>query len=176
MAGETRVSGEPYYLHPLEVAYIIAREIGLDDVSIVAALLHDTVEDTSVSLEEIRTEFGSTVVHLIDGLTKISGVFKTKGAKQAETFMKLLITMAEDLRVVLIKFADRLHNMRTLHHLPKAKQLTIATETMELYAPLPIALVCFKIKSELEDLSFKALDPNGFKFIARKLKEKKGVT
>ena len=171
--GETRVSGEPYYMHPLEVAYIIAREIGMDDVSIVAALLHDTVEDTSVSLEDIRMEFGPTVSHLIDGLTKISGVFKTKGTKQAETFMKLLITMAEDLRVVLIKFADRLHNMRTLYHLPKAKQLTIATETMELYAPLAHRFGLFKIKSELEDLSFKALDPNGFKFIARKLKERK---
>lgn len=171
--GETRASGEPYYLHPLEVAYIIAREIGMDDVSIVAALLHDTVEDTSVSLEDIKMEFGPTVSHLIDGLTKISGVFKTKGTKQAETFMKLLITMAEDLRVVLIKFADRLHNMRTLYHLPKAKQLTIATETMELYAPLAHRFGLFKIKSELEDLSFKALDPNGYKFIARKLKERK---
>ncbi|TVQ13798.1 MAG: bifunctional (p)ppGpp synthetase/guanosine-3',5'-bis(diphosphate) 3'-pyrophosphohydrolase [Balneolaceae bacterium] len=171
--GETRASGEPYYMHPLEVAYIIAREIGMDDVSIVAALLHDTVEDTSVSLDDIKKEFGPTVSHLIDGLTKISGVFKTKGTKQAETFMKLLITMAEDLRVVLIKFADRLHNMRTLYHLPKAKQLTIATETMELYAPLAHRFGLFKIKSELEDLSFKALDPNGFKFIARKLKERK---
>jgi GTP diphosphokinase / guanosine-3',5'-bis(diphosphate) 3'-diphosphatase len=171
--GETRASGEPYYMHPLEVAYIIAREIGMDDVSIVAALLHDTVEDTSVSLDDIKMEFGPTVSHLIDGLTKISGVFKTKGTKQAETFMKLLITMAEDLRVVLIKFADRLHNMRTLYHLPKAKQLTIATETMELYAPLAHRFGLFKIKSELEDLSFKALDPNGFKFIARKLKERK---
>ncbi|MFU8860543.1 MAG: RelA/SpoT family protein [Cyclonatronaceae bacterium] len=171
--GETRASGEPYYLHPLEVAYIIAREIGMDDVSIVAALLHDTVEDTSVSLDDIKMEFGPTVSHLIDGLTKISGVFKTKGTKQAETFMKLLITMAEDLRVVLIKFADRLHNMRTLYHLPKAKQLTIATETMELYAPLAHRFGLFKIKSELEDLSFKALDPNGYKFIARKLKERK---
>ncbi len=171
--GITRASGEPYYLHPVAVAEIVAEEIGMDNVSVIAALLHDTVEDTDVTLDDIRREFGDTVSYLIDGLTKISGVFKTKGTKQAETFMKLLITMAEDLRVVLIKFADRLHNMRTLHHLPRKKQLSIATETLELYAPLAHRFGLFKIKSELEDLSFKALDPTGFKFIARKLREKK---
>ncbi len=171
--GITRASGEPYFLHPVAVAEIIAEEIKIDDVSVAAALLHDTVEDTEVSLEDINREFGPTVAQLIDGLTKIKGVFKTKNTKQAETFMKLLITMAEDIRVVLIKFADRLHNMRTLSHLPRKKQMSIATETLELYAPLAHRFGLFNIKSELEDLSFKAIDPNGFKFISRKLKEKK---
>jgi guanosine-3',5'-bis(diphosphate) 3'-pyrophosphohydrolase len=171
--GLTRASGEPYYMHPVAVARIIAEEINIDDVSVAAALLHDTVEDTEVSLQDIDKEFGETVCYLIDGLTKISGVFKAKNVKQAETFMKLLITMAEDLRVVLIKFADRLHNMRTLHHLPRQKQMAIATETIELYAPLAHRFGLFNIKSELEDLAFKAMDPTGFKFISRKLKEKK---
>jgi GTP pyrophosphokinase/guanosine-3',5'-bis(diphosphate) 3'-pyrophosphohydrolase len=171
--GTTRASGEPYYQHPLEVAIIVAKEIGMDDESVVAALLHDTVEDTDISLDDIRVQFGETVAHLIDGLTKISGVFKSKGAKQAEAFMKLMLSTADDLRVILIKFADRLHNMRTLHHLPRHKQTSIATETIELYAPLAHRFGLFKIKSELEDLSFKALDPNGYKFIARKLRERK---
>lgn len=171
--GVTRASGEPYYLHPVAVAIIVAKEIGIDDVSVSAALLHDTVEDTEVTLADIEEHFGTTVSHLIDGLTKISGVFKNKNTKQAETFMKLLLSMSEDLRVVLIKFADRLHNMRTIQHLPKEKQLSIATETIELYAPLAHRFGLYKIKSELEDLSFKVLDPTGYKFIARKLREKK---
>ncbi|AXJ01836.1 GTP pyrophosphokinase/guanosine-3',5'-bis(diphosphate) 3'-pyrophosphohydrolase [Cyclonatronum proteinivorum] len=172
---DTRASGEPYYLHPLAVACIIVEEIGLDDVSVAAALLHDTVEDTDVTLDDIRKHFGDVVAKLIDGLTKIAGFFKTKGAKQAETFMKLLVYMADDLRVVLIKFADRLHNMRTLHHLPKAKQIRIATETSELYAPFAHRFGLYKIKSELEDLCLKATDEHAFKFIARKLKEKKDM-
>ncbi len=171
--GVTRSSGEPYYLHPLEVATIVIKEIGIDDLSVAAALLHDTVEDTEVTLEDISREFGPQVRSLIDGLTKISGVFQNKGVKQAEAFMKLLLSMAEDLRVVMIKFADRLHNMRTIQHLARNKQLSIATETMELFAPLAHRFGLFKIKSELEDLSFKVIDPTTFKFIARKLREKK---
>lgn len=171
--GQVRSSGEPYYLHPLAVARIIVEEVGLDDVSVAAALLHDTVEDTEVSITDIEREFDPTVAKLIDGLTKIAGVFKSRDMKQAEAFMKLLVAMAEDLRVVVIKFADRLHNMRTLQHLSRPKQVAIATETMELFAPLAHRFGLFNIKSELEDLSFKAIDPNGFKFIARKLREKK---
>lgn len=171
--GITRASGEPYYLHPLEVARIVLKEIGMDDVSVVAALLHDTIEDTDVTLDFIRNEFGDAVAHLIDGMTKISGVFKNKGVKQAETFMKLLVSMAEDLRVLLIKFADRLHNMRTLQHLSRNKQLAIGTETLELFAPLAHRFGIYNIKNELEDLAFKALDPTGYNFIARKLREKK---
>ncbi len=171
--GITRASGEPFYYHPLAVAKIVASEINIDDVSVTAALLHDTVEDTEVTLDHIEKMFGETVSHLIDGVTKISGVFKSRDTKQAETFMKLLLSMAEDIRVVLIKFADRLHNMRTIQHLPRDKQLKIANETMELYAPLAHRFGLFKIKSELEDLCFKVLDPTSYKFIARKLREKK---
>ncbi|MDZ7681898.1 MAG: HD domain-containing protein [Fodinibius sp.] len=131
-----RASGEPFYRHPVSVAKIVASEINIDDVSVVASLLHDTVEDTGVTLEDIEEKFGDTVAHLIDGVTKITGVFKSRNTKQAETFMKMLLSMAEDIRVVLIKFADRLHNMRTIQHLPREKQMEKATETMELYAPL----------------------------------------
>src|SRR5699024_1670658 len=152
--GIERASGEPYYYHPVAVAKIVASEINIDDVSVVAALLHDTVEDTKVTLEHIREKFNDTVAHLIDGVTKISGIFKSRDTKQAETFMKLLLSMAEDIRVVLIKFADRLHNMRTIQHLPREKQLQKATETMELYAPLAHRFGLFNIKSELEDLCF----------------------
>lgn len=168
-----RASGEPFYQHPVEVAKIMAEDFNIDDESVAAALLHDTVEDTSVTLDDIRQLFGETVMNLIDGLTKITGVFENRDAKQAETFMKLLISMAEDIRVILIKFADRLHNMRTIKHLPKQKQLKKATETMELYAPLAHRFGLFKIKNEFEDLCFKVIDPNSFKFIVRKLKEKK---
>lgn len=171
--GIERASGEPYYYHPVAVAEIIASEITIDDVSVVASLLHDTVEDTKVTLDDIEKLFGQDVTHIIDGVTKISGVFKSRNTKQAETFMKLLLSMAEDIRVVLIKFADRLHNMRTIQHLPREKQLQIATETIELYAPLAHRFGLFNIKNELEDLCFKVIDPNSFKFISRKLREKK---
>lgn len=171
--GIKRASGEPYYYHPLAVAEIVASEITIDDVSVVGALLHDTVEDTEVALSDIGALFGDDVAHIIDGVTKISGVFKSRNTKQAETFMKLLLSMAEDIRVVLIKFADRLHNMRTIQHLPREKQLQIATETLELYAPLAHRFGLFNIKNELEDLCFKVIDPNSFQFISRKLKEKK---
>ena len=168
-----RASGEPFYRHPVSVAKIVASEINIDDVSVVASLLHDTVEDTGVTLDDIEEKFGDTVAHLIDGVTKITGVFKSRNTKQAETFMKMLLSMAEDIRVVLIKFADRLHNMRTIQHMPREKQMEKATETMELYAPLAHRFGLFNIKSELEDLCFKVIDPNSYKFIARKLREKK---
>lgn len=171
--GMTRASGEPFYYHPVEVAKIVAREINIDEISVIAALLHDTVEDTAVTLADIEHWFGKEVSIIINGVTKIEGVFKSRDSKQAETFMKLLLSMAEDIRVVLIKFADRLHNMRTIHHLRREKQLKIANETMDLYAPLAHRFGLFKIKNELEDLCFKTLDPTSFKFVARKLKEKK---
>jgi len=170
---DTRASGEPYYYHPVEVAKIVAEEINIDDISVVAALLHDTVEDTAVTLKDVRKIFGESVAVIIDGVTKIEGVFKSRNTKQAETFMKLLVSMAEDIRVVLIKFADRLHNMRTIQHLPREKQVKIASETMQLYAPLAHRFGLFKIKNELEDLCFKTIDPTSFKFVARKLREKR---
>ncbi|MTI88646.1 MAG: bifunctional (p)ppGpp synthetase/guanosine-3',5'-bis(diphosphate) 3'-pyrophosphohydrolase [Balneolaceae bacterium] len=171
--GMTRASGEPYYFHPLEVAKIVAREINIDDVSVVASLLHDTVEDTEVTLEDIKDLFGEQVALIIDGVTKITGVFESRDTKQAETFMKLLLSMAKDIRVVLIKFADRLHNMRTIQHLKREKRVKIASETKELYAPLAHRFGLFRIKNELEDLCFKTLDPTSYKFVARKLREKK---
>lgn len=171
--GGLRASGEPYYYHPVEVAKIVAREINIDAVSVIAALLHDTVEDTAVTLKDIKNLFGEEVSVIIDGVTKIAGVFNSRDTKQAEAFMKLLLSMAEDIRVVLIKFADRLHNMRTIHHLPREKQLSIADETMSLYAPLAHRFGLFSIKNELEDLCFKTLDPTSYKFVARKLREKK---
>ena len=171
--GIKRASGEPYYYHPVEVAKIVAQEINIDDVSVIAALLHDTVEDTDVTLGDIEYWFGKQVAVIIDGVTKITGVFKSRDSKQAETFMKLLLSMAEDIRVILIKFADRLHNMRTIQHLRREKQIQIASETMELYAPLAHRFGLFNIKNELEDLCFKAIDPTSFKFVARKLREKK---
>src|SRR5690554_6319236 len=164
----TRASGEPYYYHPVEVAKIVAREINIDDVSVIASLLHDTVEDTAVSLDDIRHWFGDEVAVIIDGVTKITGVFISRDNKQAEAFMKMLLSMAEDIRVVLIKFADRLHNMRTIQHLKREKQIKIASETMDLYAPLAHRFGLFRIKNELEDLCFKTLDPTSFKFVARK--------
>jgi GTP pyrophosphokinase/guanosine-3',5'-bis(diphosphate) 3'-pyrophosphohydrolase len=171
--GVKRASGEPYYYHPLAVAKIIAAEIHIDDVLVAVALLHDTVEDTSVTLVDIAQLFGHTVSHIIDGVTKISGVFKNRNTKQAETFTKMLLSMAKDIRVVLVKFADRLHNMRTIKHLPREKQLKIATETLELYAPLAHRFGLYNIKNELEDLCFKVLDLNSYKFIRRKLREKR---
>lgn len=169
----TRASGEPYYYHPVEVAKIVASEINIDDISVIASLLHDTVEDTDVNLDDIRHWFGEEVAVIIDGVTKITGVFKSRDSKQAEAFMKLLLTMAEDIRVVLIKFADRLHNMRTIQHLKREKQIKIASETMDLYAPLAHRFGLFRIKNELEDLCFKTIDPTSFKFVARKLREKR---
>ncbi len=171
--GLKRASGEPYYYHPVEVAKIVAQEINIDDISVIAALLHDTVEDTDVTLEDINFWFGEEVGVIIDGVTKIAGVFKSRDSKQAEAFMKLLLSMAEDIRVILIKFADRLHNMRTIQHLRREKQIQIASETMTLYAPLAHRFGLFGIKNELEDLCFKTIDPTSFKFIARKLREKR---
>ncbi|WP_316801342.1 bifunctional (p)ppGpp synthetase/guanosine-3',5'-bis(diphosphate) 3'-pyrophosphohydrolase [Pedobacter frigidisoli] len=168
-----RKSGEPYIYHPIAVAQIAAEEIGLGTTSIVCALLHDVVEDTNITLEDIEREFGKKTAKIIDGLTKISGVFDTNSSLQAENFRKMLLTLADDVRVILIKLADRLHNMRTMDFMPRHKQLKIASETIYLYAPLAHRLGLYAIKSELEDLSMKYLDPDTYKFIAKKLNEKK---
>ncbi|WP_166333860.1 RelA/SpoT family protein [Sphingobacterium chungjuense] len=168
-----RKSGEPYIYHPIAVAQIAAEEIGLGTTSIVCALLHDVVEDTSMTVEEIEQQFGKKVARIIDGLTKISGIFDTNSSIQAENFRKMLLTLADDVRVILIKLADRLHNMRTMEFMARHKQLKIASETSYLYAPLAHRLGLYAIKSELEDLSMKYTDPDTYKFIARKLNEKK---
>ncbi|MCB0737065.1 MAG: HD domain-containing protein, partial [Bacteroidetes bacterium] len=157
--GMRRKSGEPYIIHPVEVATICAREIGLGTKSIVAALLHDVVEDTEVTLEEIEALFGKKIAQIIDGLTKVSGIVGKTNSTQAENFKKILLTLAEDVRVILVKMADRLHNMRTLDSLPRNKQLKIASETLFLFAPLAHRLGLYAIKSELEDLSLKHTEP-----------------
>jgi guanosine-3',5'-bis(diphosphate) 3'-pyrophosphohydrolase len=168
-----RKSGEPYIYHPIAVAQIAAEEIGLGTTSIVCALLHDVVEDTDITLEDIERDFGKKVTKIIDGLTKISGVFDANSSMQAENFRKMLLTLADDVRVILIKLADRLHNMRTMDFMPRDKQLKICSETVYLYAPLAHRLGLYSIKSELEDLSMKYMEPETYKFIATKLNEKK---
>jgi GTP pyrophosphokinase len=170
-----RKSGEPYILHPLAVAQITVQEIGLGVTSAICALLHDTVEDTEVTLSDIEREFGSQCARIIDGLTKISTVLEetNTSTKQAENFKKILLTLAEDPRVILIKLADRLHNMRTLDSMSREKQLKIASETVFIYSPLAHRLGLYNIKSEMEDLSLKYTEPEVYFDIAQKLKESK---
>jgi len=167
-----RKSGEPYILHPIAVARIVNQEIGLGARSITAALLHDVVEDTEYTLEQVERDFGPKIAHLIDGLTKISGTYnkESSSSMQAENFRKMLMTLSDDMRVILIKIADRLHNMRTLDSLPEHKRMKLAGETIFLYAPLAHRLGLFAIKSELEDLSFKFRQPQIYEDIASKLK------
>lgn len=170
-----RKSGEPYILHPLAVAQITVSEIGLGVTSAICALLHDTVEDTELTLSDIEREFGSQCARIIDGLTKISTVLEetNTSTKQAENFKKILLTLAEDPRVILIKLADRLHNMRTLDSMSREKQLKIASETTFIYAPLAHRLGLYNIKSEMEDLNLKYTEPEVYFDIAQKLKESK---
>jgi GTP pyrophosphokinase len=167
-----RKSGEPYILHPIAVAKIVNQEIGLGARSITTALLHDVVEDTEYTLEQVERDFGPKIAHLIDGLTKISGTYnkESSSSMQAENFRKMLMTLSDDMRVILIKIADRLHNMRTLDSLPEHKRMKLAGETIFLYAPLAHRLGLFAIKSELEDLSFKFRQPQIYEDIASKLK------
>lgn len=169
-----RKSGEPYILHPLAVARIVVEEISLGVTSVICALLHDTVEDTELTLNEIEMEFGSTCSKIVEGLTKISNVVESKDTtQQAENFKKILLTLADDPRVILIKIADRLHNMRTLDSMSRDKQLKIASETSYLYAPLAHRLGLFEIKSELEDLSLKYTESRVYDEITKKLKDTK---
>lgn len=171
-----RKSGEPYIYHPLAVAKIAAEELGLDTLSIVCALLHDTVEDTYITLDDIQNLFGKKERTIIDGLTKISGVFDTQNSsQQAENFRKMLLTLSDDVRVILIKLADRLHNMRTLDHMAREKQLKIASETLFMYAPLAHRLGLYNIKTELEDLSLKFKDPEAYDDIVNRLQKTQAV-
>ena len=175
-AGVKRRSGEPYIMHPIAVAEIVCKEIGLGSTSICAALLHDVVEDTEYTVEDIRNMFGEKIAQIVDGLTKISGgIFGDQASAQAENFRKLLLTMSDDIRVILIKIADRLHNMRTLGSMLPAKQFKIAGETLYLYAPLAHRLGLFTIKTELEDLSFKYEHPQEYAFINLKLQSSENV-
>ena len=170
-----RKSGEPYILHPLAVAQIVVEEIGLGTTSIVAALLHDVVEDTPWEIKDVEREFGPKVARIVDGLTKISGVFDYGTSEQAENFRKMLLTLSEDVRVILIKLADRLHNMRTLDSMPRHKQLKIASETIYLYAPLAHRLGLYVIKSELEDLYLKYTDTEIYAELTNKVRQSRSV-
>ncbi len=165
--GQTRASGEPYLVHPLEVALVLA-EMKMDQVAVAAGLLHDSVEDTSVTIQDIRQEFGEQVAHIVEGVTKISKIdFVTREEQQAENLRKMMLAMVDDIRVVLIKLADRLHNMRTLEHLPPERQQRIADETLEIYAPIAHRLGMGKIRGELEDLGFRFLDPVGYEQVEK---------
>ncbi len=173
---EKRKSGEPYVLHPIEVARIVSEEIGMRTKSIVSALLHDVVEDTEYSLDDIEKEFGSQVRSIIDGLTKITVVLEGDSSLQASTFRKLLLTLVDDVRVILIKLADRLHNMRTLQALPRKKQIKIASETLYLFAPLAHRLGLYTIKTELEDLSLKYKNPEVYTELANKINHSEKIS
>ncbi len=178
--GQQRVSGEPYYIHSLAVAEILDG-LNLDYETLAAAILHDVVEDTDISLDDIGRDFGTVIAHLVDGVTKMEriGDFQqslsadSKQQHQAESLRKLLLAMAEDVRVVLIKLADRLHNMRTLQHLDPARQQRIALETREIYAPLANRLGIWQVKWELEDLALRYLEPEAYQSLARQLAEKR---
>ena len=168
-----RKSGEPYILHPIAVAEICVEEIGLGIRSTICALLHDTVEDTDITLDDIQREFGPEVTKIVDGLTKISSVMDTNSTQQSENFKKILLTLTDDPRVILIKLADRLHNMRTLESMKREKQLKISSETIYVYAPLAHRMGLYNIKTEMEDLAMKYMEPDTYKYIAQKLTDTK---
>lgn len=170
--GVRRLSGEPYILHPIAVAQIVCEEIGLGSTSICAALLHDVEEDTDYTNEDLTNLFGPKVGNIVEGLTKISGgIFGEKASLQAETFKKLLLMMSDDVRVILIKIADRVHNMRTLSSMQARKQYKIASETLYIFAPIADRLGLNKIKTELENLSFKYEHPDEYHCIEQQLAE-----
>jgi len=170
---DLRASGEPYFSHPYEVAMIVAEEIPLDDITVVSTLLHDVVEDTEFSIDLLAKEFGKEVAEIVDGVTKIGGIFKGQEITQAENYRKLLLSMIRDVRVILVKFADRLHNMRTLEYVSPEKQRRIAQETLEIYAPFANRFGLGRVKWELEDLSFKYLNKEAYEEIAKKIKGKR---
>ncbi len=169
--GVHRKSGEPYITHPISVAQIVATEIGLGPTSIATALMHDVVEDSDYTLEDIENMFNPNIARLIDGLTKISGVVSIESSMQLENYRKMLLTISDDVRVILIKLADRLHNMRTMQAMPAHKQLKIASETLFIYAPLAHRLGLFRIKTELEDISLKYTEPEMFEDLSNKMEE-----
>src|SRR5438128_7885008 len=171
--GQVRHSGEPYLIHPLAVADFLA-DMKLDAVAIAAGLLHDVVEDTLTTIERIQELFGSEVAHVVEGVTKISAIpFSSSEERQAENFRKLLLAMVDDVRVIIVKLADRLHNMRTLQYLPEERRTRIARETMDIYAPLAGRLGMSRIKNELEDLSFQYLEPEAYQELMQRVEERR---
>ena len=175
-AGQTRKSGEPYVSHPLEVALLVA-DMRLDDVAIAAGLLHDVVEDTLTSIDQVRELFGSEVAHLVEGVTKISSIqFLSSEEKQAENFRKMLLAVVDDIRVILVKLADRLHNMRTLGHMPEGRRIPIAQETLDIYAPIAHRLGMKKVKNELEELAFRYLEPKAHETLRTWVEKRRRAT
>src|SRR5574340_812748 len=171
--GQVRHSGEPYLIHPLAVADFLA-DMKLDVVAVAAGLLHDVVEDTLTTIERIQELFGAEVAHVVEGVTKISAIpFSSSEERQAENFRKMLLAMVDDIRVILVKLADRLHNMRTLQHLPEERRMKISRESLDIYAPIAGRLGMSKIKNELEDLAFQYLDPDGYKALATRVDERR---
>ncbi|MBI2833519.1 MAG: bifunctional (p)ppGpp synthetase/guanosine-3',5'-bis(diphosphate) 3'-pyrophosphohydrolase, partial [Acidobacteria bacterium] len=174
--GQVRHSGEPYLVHPLEVANMLA-DMKLDVAAVAAGLLHDVVEDTLTTIERIRELFGEEVAHLVEGVTKLGAIpFSSSEERQAENFRKMLLAMVDDIRVILVKLADRLHNMRTLHHLPEERRQKIAQETLDIYSPIANRLGMGKVKNELEELSFKYLEPEAFRALRAKVDQKRKAT
>ncbi len=174
--GQVRHSGEPYLVHPLEVADLLA-DMKLDVVAIAAGLLHDIVEDTQTPIERIRELFGTDVAHVVEGVTKLGAIqFSSKEERQAENFRKMLLAMVDDIRVILVKLADRLHNMRTLHHLPEERRVKIAQETRDIYAPIANRLGMSKVKNELEELSFKYLEPQAYEALRQRVEARRRAT
>jgi GTP pyrophosphokinase len=174
--GQVRHSGEPYLVHPLQVADLLA-DMKVDVVAVAAGLLHDIVEDTQTPIERIRELFGPDVAHVVEGVTKLGAIsFSSSEERQAENFRKMLLAMVDDIRVILVKLADRLHNMRTLHHLPEERRIKIAQETRDIYAPIANRLGMSKIKNELEELAFRYLEPKAFETLRRKVESRRRAT
>ena len=174
--GQVRHSGEPYLVHPLEVANLLV-DMRLDAVAVAAGLLHDVVEDTLTSIERVAELFGPEVAHVVEGVTKLSSIpFSSKEAQQAENFRRMFLAMVDDIRVILVKLADRLHNMRTLGHVPDEKRERIARETLDIYAPIANRLGMSKVKNELEELSFKALEPRAYEELRDKVDQRRRAT
>src|SRR5216117_3464889 len=174
--GQVRHSGEPYLIHPLAVADFLV-DMKLDAVAIAAGLLHDVVEDTLTTIERIQELFGPEVAHVVEGVTKISAIpFSSSEERQAENFRKMLLAMVDDIRVILVKLADRLHNMRTLNHLPEERRITIAQETRDIYAPIANRLGMSKVKNELEELSFRYLEPQTYEALRSGVEAKRRAT
>src|ERR1043165_1467032 len=174
--GQRRASGEPYLVHPLEVAAILA-EMRMDPGCVAVGLLHDVLEDTLTEPERLRSHFGGDVLHIVEGVTKIGKIpFTTAEEQQAENYRKMLLAMVDDIRVILVKLADRLHNMRTLNHLPEDRRVTIAQETRDIYAPIANRLGMSKVKNELEELSFRYLEPQAYEALRARVDAKRRAT
>src|SRR5512136_1894467 len=174
--GQVRHSGEPYLVHPLQVANILA-DMRMDVVTLTAGLLHDVVEDTLTTTERLERTFGGEVAHVVEGVTKISAIsFSSSEERQAENFRKMLLAMVDDIRVILVKLADRLHNMRTLRHLQEAQRLRIAQETLDIYAPIANRLGIARIRNELEELAFRTLEPDAYQALKAKVEKRRKAT